>query len=179
MNVAAGHYVASASKRQTPSEQTSRIYRRLLIETALACGYPLRLQHRSRAGRCTIRIVMPVSLQVDGHTGQGLLTTRLIRQSHQIVFTMDEVDAISLAIEHMPADRTTAAGFSVGDAVRHEELGLGVVQAFERDAGRTHARVLFALHGEQRIEHPGSELEGLDSRSLGAGAGRLPVSTGT
>lgn len=171
-NVATANCMAMARRPTTPSEHTSRVYRRLIIETALTCGYHLRLEHRSRARWSVIWIVHPVDFQAGAHTGGGLLTAQLIRQNHRVSFVMNDIDAVSLAIEHLPSDRTVRLGLTVGDAVRHDELGFGVVQSFSGEPRAAQADVLFALHGRRSVSDPGASLTRLDSDALARRAAR-------
>lgn len=168
MNVAAAGIVANATRRnRKPSPLTSHIYRRMLIETALAFGYHLRLEHRNRAGRCVIRIVDAVSFNADapGPAG-GLLTARLIRTSHQVPFPIDEIDRLTLVTEHLPADVVCAGTLTVGDAVRDEQYGFGVIQRFSRGGEGLQTRVLFSLHGIHELGNAEARLTALDSGAL-------------
>lgn len=161
MNVAAANYMAGARRDRPAFHLDARIYRRLVIETALAFGYHIRLEHRSRMGGSVIRIVHPVAFQAASPAApEGVLTVQLIRRTHQLPFPVAEVEAISLAVEHLPAGVVSRAGLTIGDAVLGDELGFGVVQEFpgSREDGRP--RVLFALHGDRIVDDPAELFEG-------------------
>jgi hypothetical protein len=174
INVAAAHIVAKAASRsRRPSRLTSRIYRRLLIETALAFGYRMRLEQRSPAGSCVIRFVEPVSFNADapGYT-EGLLTARLIRMSQPMAFSLDEIDRLTLVTAHLPHDAVHHGVFTVGDAVRDEQYGFGVIQCFAPVDGGVQARVLFSLHGVYDVPDAEAQLTVLDSAALSRKADR-------
>ncbi|MEX0893005.1 MAG: hypothetical protein WEB88_12630 [Gemmatimonadota bacterium] len=137
-----------------------KAYERLLIETALACGYDLRLEERSYAGRTTTRIVHPVELHPGATDSEPeILTARLIGRSHELSIALDGIDAISLAIEHQPAGAVCCGDFTVGDAVAHPELGVGVIRSFETNGdGEAQASVLLELHGPRRVGDPATNL---------------------
>jgi hypothetical protein len=156
---------------------TSQIYRRLLIETALTYGYLLRLEQRTASGRSLLRIAQPVALDTASDSGPGgLLRLRVPGRLHEFSVHLEDIHALSLAIEHLPAGSVARGRLMVGDAVRHDDLGFGVLQSFGEQEHVAIAHVIFTLHGEQDVEWPETSLQLLDSRALGqmAGAGRRP-----
>jgi hypothetical protein len=162
------HSLPETSVRLDERAGRKEMFRRLLVEASVAAGYLLRLERRERSGRIMTRIIQPVAyLAADGASEAGTVFTRLADRTES-TFPLGEVDHVSIASDHLPAEQVSRHGWTVGDPVRHAEFGFGVMQSFP--AGDDVAAVVrFARCGEAALSPSTAPLERLRLTASGSG----------